>query len=118
MKVKHLLSLIVTGLVIVYAYSCSKSGSSYTPPVTGNDSVINITEMAFPATSTVSKGTTVKWTNNDAIAHTVTSDDGTTFNSGNLAPGASFSFKTNASGTIAYHCNYHSNMHGSLVVNP
>ena len=73
--------------------------------------------MAFgPATLTVKTGTTVTWKNNDDIAHTVTSDDGTTFDSGTLAAGASFSFTANTGGTYAYHCTIHSGMTATLIV--
>jgi len=73
--------------------------------------------MTFsPSTITVKLGTTVSWKNTDGYAHTVTSDDGTNFNSGNLGAGASFSYATKAVGTFDYHCNIHSGMTGTLVV--
>lgn len=72
--------------------------------------------MTFPASTTVKKGTIVKWYNEDGYAHTVTSDDGNSFNSGNLAGGATFSYTAGTAGTFTYHCNIHSNMHGTLVV--
>jgi plastocyanin len=72
--------------------------------------------MSFPLTTTVAKGTKVSWNNADGTAHTVTSDDNTSFNSGNLASGATFSYTANTVGTFPYHCNYHSNMKGTLVV--
>ena len=69
-----------------------------------------------PASTSVKVGTVVKWYNKDGYAHTVTSDDGTSFNSGNLAGGATFSYTAATVGSFAYHCNIHSNMHGTLVV--
>lgn len=72
--------------------------------------------MAFPATSTVKVGSTVTWTNNDAMAHTVTSDDGVIFNSGSIDYGKSFSYAANTVGSFAYHCNFHANMKATLVV--
>ncbi len=101
--------------------SCSKSGSSYNntpPPPGGGGTTINISGMAFPASTTVAKGTTVNWYNKDGYAHWVVSDDGTTFNSGNLAAYATYSYVANTAGTFTYHCNIHSNMHGTLIVNP
>ena len=100
--------------------SCSKKSDSSSPNNPGgggaNNNTINITGSSFPATTTVKVGTTVKWTNNDSMAHTVTSDDGSTFDSGNMAAGASFSFKFTTAGTFNYHCDYHAGMTGSVVV--
>jgi plastocyanin len=114
----------IMGAVIVLTFmSCSKSNNyATTPPPGGNgggggtSTTINIYNMAFPASTSVKKGTTVKWYNQDSYAHTVTSNDGSTFNSGNLAAGATYSYTANTTGTFSYHCNYHSGMTGTLVV--
>jgi plastocyanin len=68
---------------------------------------------------TVSVGTTVVWTNRTGTSHTVTSNDGKTFDSGinkPISPGASFSFKFTIPGIYAYHCQFHSSMVGTIVV--
>ena len=54
----------------------------------------------------VAVGTTVTWTNNDMVAHTVTSDTGD-FDSGAISPGQSFSFTFSQSGNFGYHCTIH-----------
>ncbi len=120
MKLKHFLSGIAMFVILFSVYSCSKSSSNTQPPPsgTGNPASVDIYQMTFPGDITVKKGTTVTWNNKDNFAHTVTSDDGATFNSGNLAGGASFSYVTTTAGTFTYHCNIHSNMHGTLVVTP
>ena len=119
MKIKHLVLVIVACLIILSIHSCSKSSNSTTqPPSGGNTTTINISGMVFPASTTVKKGTTVTWHNEDGFGHTVTSDDGTSFNSGNLAASGTFSYQANTVGSFAYHCNVHSNMHGTLIVNP
>ena len=117
MKLKNPFLLFSASLVMLFLFSsCSKSSSN---PVTGaNTMALDISGMSFPATTTVKLGTTVVWNNKDAMAHTVTSDDGSSFSSGNLASGASFSYQAKTAGSFAYHCNYHANMHGTLVVNP
>lgn len=90
------------------------SGATGTP-ATG--STVTIDNFAFsPTTLTVSAGTTVTWVNNDTAAHTVTADDGS-FDSGNLAPGDSFTHTFTSAGSISYHCNYHPNMVATVVVN-
>jgi len=65
----------------------------------------------------IATGTTVTWTNNDAIAHTSTSDSGV-WDSGILSPGQSFSFAFKQAGTYAYHCAIHgaASMSGTIVV--
>ena len=108
--------LFSTSLVVLFFASCSKSSSN---PMTGaNTATVDISGMAFPTTTIVKLGTTVVWNNKDAMAHTVTSDDGSSFSSGNLAAGASFSYLAKTAGSFSYHCNYHSNMVGTLIVNP
>jgi plastocyanin len=113
----------ITGLI---AFSCSK-GSSYTapkppPPAPGENSpgLITMYNMAFaPSSVTVTKGTVVKWQNNDGYAHTVNSNDGTTFSSGTINGGDSFSYTTTVAGTFNYHCLIHGlPMSGILIVNP
>lgn len=112
------LILAVSGMMVFLSCSKSSYNSGPNPPPGGGDNAttINIYNMAFPANTTVKKGTVVKWYNQDGYAHTVTSDDGTTFNSGNLAGGATFSYTANTVGTFPYHCNIHANMKGNLTV--
>ena len=105
--------------VCVYT-RCSKStnyNNSNPPPVT--TATVNINGMAFsPSTLTVKTGTTVTWKNNDATTHTATSDDGSTFNTGNILSGYSATALVSQTGTFTYHCNIHSTMTATLVVTP
>lgn len=114
------LSIIVLILMLV-SISCSKSKNTTANNGTGGTGVtpgtVSIANMAFgPSSLSVKVGTTVTWKNNDSYAHTVTSDDGTSFNSGNIGGGASFSYVTKTAGTFAYHCNIHSGMTATLTV--
>jgi len=68
-----------------------------------------------PDDLTVATGTTVTWSNNDAIAHTSTSNT-SGWNSGTIAPGGRFSFTFQTPGTYAYHCTIHPGMVGTVVV--
>jgi len=84
-------------------------------PVTGQASV-NISGFAYiPQTLTVFVGTTVTWTNNDSVVHTVTSDNNL-FDSGNIATGATFSHTFEQKGTFNYHCTIHPFMTGKIIV--
>ena len=75
-----------------------------------------------PATLTVSKGTTVTWTNGDSTLHTVTSgsaeagNSGTEFDSSYLAAGKTFQHPFNTAGTFDYYCTLHPFMKGKVVV--
>jgi plastocyanin len=71
-----------------------------------------------PDEITVKAGTQVVWTNTGAVAHTVTADDGTSFDSGSVDPNASFTLAPTMAGTFAYHCTFHPWMKGRLVASP
>jgi plastocyanin len=64
----------------------------------------------------VPMGTTVRWTNEDNVVHTVTADTTGGPSSGQLKPGQSYSFKFNQAGTFHYHCAIHPAMTGSITV--
>lgn len=104
-------ALVVATFLIV---SCYKSKSSYNS--TPGTSKITITSSAYsPASLNVVSGSTVTWTNTDNTIHTVTTEDGT-INSGDIAPGASFSKTFMATGTYNYHDAHNTTMMGVLVV--
>jgi plastocyanin len=63
----------------------------------------------------IEAGTTVQWTNNDPLIHTVTADDGG-FDSGNLEAGQVWAFEFTRPGSYAFHCTTHPFMHGTVVV--
>jgi plastocyanin len=69
-------------LAILSILICCSKTTAYDTPGPGTKSGPGINEvwiqgMAFrPATITVTAGTTIKWTNKDGVAHTVTSDTG------------------------------------------
>jgi plastocyanin len=49
--------------------------------------------------------------------HNIVADDGS-YNSGPLAPGATFTHAFTAAGSYPYHCSIHPNMRGTITVNP
>ncbi|MFG2288226.1 cupredoxin family copper-binding protein [Streptomyces sp. NPDC048595] len=78
---------------------------------------VTIADFAFsPSTLTVSKGTTVTWTNEDSAPHTVTSSGSGSLNSPTLRSGDSYTFTFNSAGTFSYVCMIHPSMHGTVVV--
>src|SRR3954453_19347458 len=113
LNVTNLSTLIV---VCLLSFGCSKSSGYSNNNTTSSNPNVAIANMAFSvATLKISAGTTVKWTNNDAIAHTVTANDGS-FDSGNIAPGATFTKAFSTKGTFAYHCSIHPMMTASVEV--
>jgi plastocyanin len=68
-----------------------------------------------PETLSVVAGDTVVWVNKDVVAHTATSRLGA-FDSGFIAPGKSWKYKTKRAGNCAYTCTYHPTMNAMLRV--
>ena len=100
----------------LFMTACSKSdmnGSGILHPA----EMVTIQSMAFqPATVTVVEGTMITWTNKDGVAHTVTSNNGTSFNSGNISSQGTFSFTPTVAGSYAYHCSNHPTETGIVQV--
>lgn len=119
--------------IMIYSNSCTKTtdniydttsntgvkGGSGGPGTNG----VLIKSMAFtPSTITVAAGTTITWTNNDSVSHTVTSDTGL-FDSGSMSStgasgsGGSYSYTFTTAGSFPYHCTIHPSMTGTVIVN-
>lgn len=74
-------------------------------------------QLAYtPRRIEVAAGTTIVWTNDAPLMHTVTANDGASFDSGPVAPGASWGFRFTRPGTYAFHCTPHPFMTGVVVV--
>jgi amicyanin len=90
---------------------------SATTVPSGAEAKVSISNFAFdPAVLTVKVGSTVTWTNNDIVAHTVTFTD--VANSPVLNRGDHFSRTFTKAGTYSYICSIHPFMHGMVVVTP
>ena len=77
---------------------------------------VKIDNFSFsPATLTAAVGTTVTWTNNDDIPHTVVNTD-KAFKSKVLDTGEKFSFTFAKAGEYPYFCSIHPKMTGKVVV--
>jgi plastocyanin len=77
---------------------------------------VDIKNMSYvPESVTVAAGDTVEWTNRMPMAHTVTADDDG-FDSGPIGSGQTFSQAFDAAATVAYHCEIHPGMTGTVVV--
>jgi plastocyanin len=110
--------LVAVAAVAVLAIALSACGSSGKKAATNGSStkadtitIANETFSPGPATA----GSTVTVENNDSVTHTVTSDDGTSFDV-QIPAGKTATFTAPAAGTYKFHCKIHSNMHGTLSV--
>jgi plastocyanin len=78
------------------------------------------TDAFQPNPAQVSVGSTVTWTNEDAQPHTVNSGENATpdgtFDSGILAPAATYDFTFTEAGEYPYFCLLHPNMVGTVSV--
>ena len=80
------------------------------------DAAVKIDNFTFtPKSVTVKAGTTVTWTNQDDIPHTVTSTT-KQFRSKGLDTDDKFTFTFSTPGTYDYFCSLHPQMTGTIVV--
>jgi len=105
--------------IAVFFFQCKKSdaspGNGGTPSGPATNEVWIQGNSFNPASLTVPVNTTVKWTNKDAAAHTVTSTSGA-FDSGNIVSGNVYTKQFTTAGTYPYKCTLHSNMNGTIIV--
>jgi plastocyanin len=100
------------------AATSSQSNSSSSSNASAAPGKVEITNnMIFtPSQISVSVGSSVTWTNNDNVSHTVVEDHGDGPNSGEIAPGATYSYTFTKKGSYQYHCSIHPQMRGTIVV--
>jgi len=112
----HLRRLLIVAPFAVALLLVSVAAINIFAPKAGaqGTAAVTIANFAFsPASLTVDTGTTVTWTNQDSAPHTATGD---TFDTGELAQGASGSATFDTEGTFDYICTIHPDMMGSIVV--
>jgi plastocyanin len=68
-----------------------------------------------PSPITVQVGQTITWVNEGFLNHSVTADSGE-FDSGTIRGEKQYSMTFAKPGTFAYHCTFHPNMHGTVIV--
>lgn len=92
-------------------------GGTCTPTAT-RVCTVGLTAFA-PETLTVPAGTTVMWLNGGGVAHTVTSDPGSSevFDLSLGVGSGAVSHLFSAPDTVDYHCKIHPAMTGTIVVN-
>ena len=122
MKLRHLTTSLVAAVAVTALvagcggsdYGAPKASSSPTPSARADS--VAIDDFKFtPASLTVAQGARTTVTNRDSTAHTMTADDGSSFDTGNIDPGSSATVSLPKAGTFEYHCSIHPFMHGTLV---
>ncbi len=103
--------ILMIAMFILIVSSCSKDEV----PKPGTNEVFMSGNMFSPVSLTVTKGSTVTWTNKESVIHTVTSDNNI-FNSGDMGNSKTFSFTFSTAGNFPYHCIHHSGMNGTVSV--
>jgi len=113
---------VLRGSVVIAALALSLLGI---PIAHAQDATATVDILQFgfqPETLQVPVGTTVTWTNHDAIVHSVT--NGTpdapagAFDSGLFDVNQTFSFTFSDPGDYTYFCSRHNFMHGTISVTP
>ena len=101
--------------------ACGGSGNDPAPAAAqapkASGTTVSVQDNSFsPGTLKVSPGDTVTFTNEGAVAHTVTATNGAKFDSGSLEPGKTFKFTAEKAGTVSYVCTIHPGMQGTIEV--
>lgn len=131
MKKTNIIIVLVIVAALGYYYSTTKKSAEVAPApapseeISANpapeaqalDVTIDINDMAFsPAALDIAIGAKVTWVNNDAVAHTITSDVDGIIDSPTIDPGQTYKFTFTRAGTVSYHCNIHPTMQASVTV--
>lgn len=126
MTKKYIISAVAMVFVVIGLFMACSKGSGSNPSYTrnggnggnGSSTSVTIQNYAFNSSAlTVDSGVVITWTNKDAVAHTVTANDGS-FDSGDIQPGATFQHTFTTRGkTVSYHCRIHTYMIGTITVN-
>jgi plastocyanin len=114
-RVRLATALFVPPVVALAACFSDRPATGPSQPASGD--AVSIQNFAFvPPNLSVVSGTTVTWTNKDSEQHTVSSDDGHSFESSAFGRNQTFRFTAGAPGTYTYTCRIHPFMHGTLTV--
>jgi amicyanin len=106
-KIKALMMSVITGVAVAFLLAAT--------PASAEDVAVKIGNFTFgPQEVKVKAGTTVTWTNEDDIPHTVVSPN--TFRSKVMDTDGTYSFTFTTPGTYKYFCSLHPHMTGTIVV--
>lgn len=94
------------------------AAESATTTAAGSAQAVAIVDFAFgPAELSVTAGSTITWTNDDDVAHSVVSADAV-LASPEMDQGATYEMTLDEAGTVDYYCDIHQYMKGTITVTP
>jgi plastocyanin len=103
----------LAAIALAAALALGLTGAS---PLVAAETVVKIDNFTFtPDSMEIPAGTTVVWTNEDDIPHTIANAE-RQFKSHALDTGDSFSFTFTQPGTYEYFCSLHPHMKGKIIV--
>jgi amicyanin len=106
-KSKSLIMSVIAGIAVAFLLAAT--------PASAEDVAVKIGNFTFgPQEVKVKAGTTVTWTNEDDIPHTVVSPNA--FRSKVMDTDGTYSFTFTTPGTYKYFCSLHPHMTGTIVV--
>ncbi|MBI2266648.1 MAG: SBBP repeat-containing protein [Armatimonadetes bacterium] len=114
-KTTEVKALDSSGNIVAHRIASASVQENQTATVTTQLGVTISDGSYTPAQFTLNKGETLLWVNGGAGNHSVKADNGL-FDSGNLAPGGSFSWTATTPGNFPYNCTIHNAQTGTLVV--
>jgi amicyanin len=104
---KSVMKCVIAGVAAAFVFAAT--------PALAEDVAVKIGNFTFgPQEVKVKAGTTVTWTNEDDIPHTVVSPN--SFRSKVLDTDGKYSFTFTTPGTYKYFCSLHPHMTGTIVV--
>jgi plastocyanin len=109
-----LVALLMVGALGIAACSPGAGGGGEGSGAGSSAVTVSLKSIAFePSDITVAVGGTVTFVNNDSVTHDIVGEG---WDSGAIAPGASFSQTFDTAGTFQIHCSIHPSMTASITV--
>src|SRR5206468_3933113 len=108
-SVKNISCILFLVASLIIPVSCKK------PQDPGPNEVFMENKNFVPNQINITAGTTITWNNQEAVYHTVTSDNNL-FDSGKLDKDKTFKYTFSTAGVYYYHSNTDANMTGAVVV--
>ena len=113
--------LVIIAIICTFASAATDVNQRIQIDTNQTDNSIIITNFAFePHELNVTVNSSVSWTNEDTVPHTIVTDKDTTaeIKSANLNKGDTFEYNFTKIGIYPYHCSIHPSMTGVIQVTP
>jgi len=105
----------VSALVLAAGCAIAHVPAGESPAAARMHTIVIENVQFSPATLTIHRGDRVIWVNKDLFPHSASAGS-KAFDSGAIAPGASWTYTASRAGDYAYACTFHPTMKGRLIV--